>query len=123
MSKKLEENIGNNRKKIFFIFVMFIIVGSFFGVGIFFKLKSVLDSLYGSLILVIFVWIIVLVVVICIVLVLVEILLIKSDNLFLISWNKIFNSRFVYNVFKDFNIYVCLLFVFFFILFYSFIFL
>ncbi|MCE6061709.1 APC family permease [Mycoplasmopsis agalactiae] len=121
MSKKSEENIGNNRKKISFISAMLITVGSSFGAGIFFKSKSVLDSSHGSLILAIFAWIIASVAVICIALALVEISSTKSDNLSLTSWNKTFNSRFVYNVSKDFNTYVCLPLVFFFIPLYSFI--
>ncbi len=121
MSKKSDAIADNNSKKISFISAMLITVGSSFGAGIFFKSKSVLDSSHGSLILAIFAWIIASVAVICIALALVEISSTHSDNLSLTSWNKVFNNRFVYNVSKDFNTYVCLPLVFFFIPLYSFI--
>nr|WP_307925566.1 amino acid permease [Mycoplasmopsis bovis] len=121
MSKKSDAIADNNSKKISFISAMLITVGSSFGAGIFFKSKSVLDSSHSSLILAIFAWIIASVAVICIALALVEISSTHSDNLSLTSWNKVFNNRFVYNVSKDFNTYVCLPLVFFFIPLYSFI--
>ncbi|WP_029513761.1 APC family permease [Mycoplasmopsis primatum] len=107
----MDENIQTTQKpekKISFISAMLIVIGGSIGAGIFFKSGSVLNNAHSSLVIAIFCWLIASCAVICMALALIEISSVKNDNLSLMSWNKVFNSRRIYNASKDFMTYVYL---------------
>lgn len=95
-------------KKITFFAAMLIVMGGSIGAGIFFKSKSVLSASHSSLILAIFCWIIASCAVICMALALVEISSARNDNLSLIGWSKVFNSRKIFKASKNFMVYIYL---------------
>lgn len=105
-------------KKISFFSAMMIVVGSSIGAGIFFKSKSVLEYSQGSLIIAIIAWIIAAFAVISMALALIEISAARNDNLSLIGWCKVFNSKFIYKASKNFMTYLYMPLTFFFMPFY-----
>lgn len=108
----------SKEKKISFFSAMMIVVGSSIGAGIFFKAKSVLEYSQGSLVLAIFAWIMAAFAVISMALALIEISAARNDNLSLIGWCKVFNSKFVYKSSKNFMTYLYMPLTFFFMPFY-----
>ncbi|WP_406616807.1 APC family permease [Mycoplasmopsis adleri] len=105
----MEENVTQTKeKKISFISAMLIVIGGSIGAGIFFKSGSVLSSSHNSLVLAIFCWIIASCAVIAMALALVEISSVRNDNLSLMSWTKVFNSKRIYRASKDFMTYIYL---------------
>ncbi|MBU4691533.1 APC family permease [Mycoplasma sp. ES3225-GEN-MYC] len=98
----------STKKKISFFGSMMIVMGSSIGAGIFFKSEEVLQNSRGSLILAIVCWIIASFAVISMALALTEIAGIKNDNLSIIGWNRIFNSRWVHKASKNFMVYLTL---------------
>lgn len=105
-------------KKISFFSAMMIVIGSSIGAGIFFKAKSVLEYSHGSLIFAILSWILAAFAVISMALALVEIASARNDNLSLIGWCKVFNSKLIYKASKNFMTYLYLPLTFFFMPFY-----
>ncbi|MGL4948432.1 MAG: APC family permease [Mycoplasma sp.] len=95
-------------KKIGFFSAMLIVMGSSIGAGIFFKAKGVLEYSQGSLVFAILAWLIAAFAVISMALALVEIASARNDNLSLIGWCKVFNSRAVYKASKNFMFYIYL---------------
>ena len=95
-------------KKIGFFSAMLIAMGSSIGAGIFFKAKGVLESSQGSFVFAIMAWLIAAFAVIAMALALVEIASARNDNLSLIGWCKVFNSRFIYKASKNFMFYIYL---------------
>lgn len=95
-------------KKISFFSAMLIVMGSSIGAGIFFKAKGVLEASQGSLIFAILAWLIAAFAVISMALALVEIASARNDNLSLIGWCKVFNSRTIYKASKNFMFYIYL---------------
>lgn len=93
-------------KKISFFSAMLIVMGSSIGAGIFFKAKAVLENAQGSLIMAIISWLIAAFAVVCMALALVEIASARNDNLSLIGWCKVFNSRSIYKASKNFMFYI-----------------
>ena len=91
--KEKKEGISqaSKSKKISFFSAILVVMGSSIGAGIFFKSKSVLDNSQNSLILAIFCWIIA-----------------ANDNLSLIGWTKVFNSRTTFKASKNFMFYIYL---------------
>lgn len=112
MSKKDEQNQGlaqsSTQKKISFFSAILVVMGSSIGAGIFFKSSGVLSNSQGSLILAIFCWIIAAFSVIAMALALVEISSARNDNLSLIGWTKVFNSRTTFKASKNFMFYIYL---------------
>ncbi|PAF54845.1 APC family permease [Mycoplasmopsis agassizii] len=106
------------KKKISFFSAMLLVLGSSIGAGIFFKSETVLSMSQNSLILSFFSWIIAAVAVIAMALALIEVASAKRDNLSLISWNKVFNSRTVFKASKNFMVFIYLPLAFFFVPFY-----
>ncbi|WP_027334793.1 APC family permease [Mycoplasmopsis felifaucium] len=103
------ENVTQTKeKKISFISAMLIVIGGSIGAGIFFKSGSVLSNSHSSLVLAIFCWLIASCAVIAMALALVEISSVKNDNLSLMSWTKVFNSKRIYRASKDFMTYIYL---------------
>lgn len=105
-------------KKIGFFAAMMIAMGSCIGAGIFFKAKGVLESSQGSLVFAIIAWIIAAFAVVAMALALVEIASARNDNLSLIGWCKVFNSRSIYKASKNFMAYIYLPLTYFFMPFY-----
>ncbi|WP_052663555.1 APC family permease [[Mycoplasma] testudinis] len=99
-------NAAPTSKKISFFAAMLIVMGSSIGAGIFFKSQTVLDLSQSSLILAIFSWIVSAISVIAMGLALVEIGSARNDNLSMIGWTKVFNSRMVFKASKNFMFYV-----------------
>lgn len=127
MAKKSNNNIAaetptiasqSTQKKIGFFAAMFIVMGSSIGAGIFFKAKGVLESSHGSLVFAILSWLIAAFAVIAMALALVEIASARNDNLSLIGWCKVFNSRSIYKASKNFMAYIYLPLTYFFMPFY-----
>ncbi|ADN69009.1 APC family permease [Mycoplasmopsis fermentans] len=102
------EEKQTKEKKISFIAAMLIVIGGSIGAGIFFKSGAVLKSSHSSLILAIFCWIIASFAVIAMALSLIEISSVKNDNLSLMSWCKVFNSKRIFRASKDFMTYIYL---------------
>lgn len=98
----------STNKKISFFSAMLIVMGSSIGAGIFFKAKGVLEASQGSLIFAILAWLIAAFAVISMALALVEIASARNDNLSLIGWCKVFNSRTIYKASKNFMFYIYL---------------
>lgn len=104
------------KKKISFFSAMFIVMGSCIGAGIFFKAEGVLKASHGSLVLAIVSWVIAAFVVICMAIALIEIASAKTNNnLSVIGWCKLFNSRTIYKAAKNFMFYIYLPLTYFFI--------
>ncbi|MGL4951060.1 MAG: APC family permease [Mycoplasma sp.] len=95
-------------KKIGFFAAMLIVMGSSIGAGIFFKAKGVLEYSQGSLVFAILAWVIAAFAVISMALALLEIASARNDNLSLIGWCKVFNSRAIYKASKNFMFYIYL---------------
>lgn len=95
-------------KKIGFFSAMLIAMGSSIGAGIFFKAQAVLNYSHGSFIFAILSWLIAAFTVISMALALVEIASARNDNLSLIGWCKVFNSRTIYKASKNFMFYIYL---------------
>lgn len=95
-------------KKISFFSAMLIAMGSSIGAGIFFKAKGVLESSQGSFVFAILAWLIAAFTVIAMALALVEIASARNDNLSLIGWCKVFNSRSIYKASKNLMFYIYL---------------
>lgn len=108
--KKTENGISqsSNQKKIPFFSAILVVMGSSIGAGIFFKSKSVLENSQSSLILAVFCWIIAAVSVIALALSLVEISSARNDNLSVLGWTKVFNSRTTFKASKNFMFYIYL---------------
>ena len=108
--KEKKEGISqaSKSKKISFFSAILVVMGSSIGAGIFFKSKSVLDNSQNSLILAIFCWIIAAFSVIAMALALIEISSARNDNLSLIGWTKVFNSRTTFKASKNFMFYIYL---------------
>ncbi|WP_406615345.1 APC family permease [Mycoplasmopsis hyopharyngis] len=106
-SKQVQANV-DSKKKISFISALLIVIGGSIGAGIFFKAKSVAESSHSSMILAALCWVISAVAVIAMALALIEISSVRNDNLSLIGWNKVFNSRFIAKASKNFMVYVYL---------------
>ncbi|MCS4537011.1 APC family permease [Mycoplasma sp. CSL7475-4] len=107
---KQSESFKNlpRKKKIGFFSSMLIVMGSSIGAGIFFKSDEVLRNSRGNLILSIVCWILAAFAVISMAIALAEVASVKKDNMSLVGWNQIFNSRWVYNASKNFMIYLTL---------------
>ena len=107
-----KENKGiaqaSTQKKISFFSAILVVIGSSIGAGIFFKSQSVLDNSEGSLLLAIFCWIIAAISVVAMALALVEVVSARNDNLSLIGWTKVFNSRRLFKASKNFMFYIYL---------------
>ncbi|MGL4951508.1 MAG: APC family permease [Mycoplasma sp.] len=95
-------------KKIGFFSAMLIVMGSSIGAGIFFKAKGVLEFSQGSMVFAILSWVIAAFAVISMALALLEIASARNDNLSLIGWCKVFNSRAIYKASKNFMFYIYL---------------
>ena len=95
-------------KKIGFFSAMLIAMGSSIGAGIFFKAQAVLKYSQGSFIFAILAWLIAAFAVIAMALALVEIASARNDNLSMIGWCKVFNSRTIYKASKNFMFYIYL---------------
>lgn len=112
MSKNIEQNQGisqaSTQKKISFFSAILVVMGSSIGAGIFFKSKGVLDHSQNSLVLAIFCWIIAAFSVVAMALALVEISSARNDNLSLLGWTKVFNSRTTFKASKNFMFYIYL---------------
>lgn len=111
MEKKEKErgiSQASKNKKISFFSAILVVMGSSIGAGIFFKSKSVLDNSQNSLILAIFCWIIAAFSVIAMALALIEISSARNDNLSLLGWTKVFNSRTTFKASKNFMFYIYL---------------
>ena len=108
--KEKKEGISqaSKSKKISFFSAILVVMGSSIGAGIFFKSKSVLDNSQNSLILAIFCWIIAAFSVIAMALALIEISSARNDNLSLIGWTKVCNSRTTFKASKNFMFYIYL---------------
>ena len=108
--KEKKEGISqaSKSKKISFFSAILVVMGSSIGAGIFFKSKSVLDNSQNSLILALFCWIIAAFSVIAMALALIEISSARNDNLSLIGWTKVFNSRTTFKASKNFMFYIYL---------------
>ena len=108
--KEKKEGISqaSKSKKISFFSAILVVMGSSIGAGIFFKSKSVLDNSQNSLILAIFCWIIAAFSVIAMALALIEISSARNDNLSLLGWTKVFNSRTTFKASKNFMFYIYL---------------
>ncbi len=120
-NKKTSESVINNTlkdeptlssqstgKKIGFFSAMLIAMGSSIGAGIFFKAQAVLKYSQGSFIFAILAWLIAAFAVIAMALALVEIASARNDNLSMIGWCKVFNSRTIYKASKNFMFYIYL---------------
>ncbi|QBF34651.1 amino acid permease [Mycoplasmopsis phocirhinis] len=94
------------KRKIGFISVMLIAVGSAIGAGIFFKAQSVLTNSRSSLALAIFSWILAVFALITMALAIIEVASAQKDNLSFVGWNRIFNPRWVHKASKNFVIYL-----------------
>ncbi|WP_406618025.1 APC family permease [Mycoplasmopsis lipophila] len=105
--KQVQSNM-DSKKKISFISALLIVIGGSIGAGIFFKAAAVQENSQGSMLLAILCWIIASVAVIAMALALIEISSVRNDNLSLIGWNKVFNSRFIAKASKNFMVYVYL---------------
>ncbi|QJG66951.1 APC family permease [Mycoplasma phocoenae] len=105
-------------QKISFFSAMLIVVGGTIGAGIFFVSKQVNGYSQGSLLLAIFCWILAACAIVAMGLALIEIASVRNDNLSLIGWNKVFNSRFIYKGSKNFMVYIYLPLTYFFMPFY-----
>lgn len=110
MSEKQEtvQSFAKDQKKISFFAAILIVMGGSIGAGIFFKAEGVTGSSQGNMILSIFCWIIASIAVIAMALALIEVASVRNDNLSLIGWNKVFNSRVIYKASKNFMVYVYL---------------
>ncbi|WP_406602609.1 APC family permease [Metamycoplasma sualvi] len=108
--KEKKEGISqaSKSKKISFFSAILVVMGSSIGAGIFFKSKSVLDNSQNSLILAIFCWIIAAFSVIAMALALIEISSARNDNLSVLGWTKVFNSRTTFKASKNFMFYIYL---------------
>ncbi|VEU60970.1 amino acid transporter [Mycoplasmopsis bovigenitalium] len=95
-------------KKMGFFSAMLIVMGSSIGAGIFFKSEEVLNNSRGNLVLAIICWIIASFSVISMAMAIIEVAGVKNDNLSLIGWNRIFNSRWVHQASKNFMVYLTL---------------
>lgn len=101
---------ASTTKKIGFISVILMVIGSSIGAGIFFKSARVLEYSGGNLIFAIISWIIAAVAVIALALALVEISSGRNDNLGMIGWNQTFASKHSYKMCKNlWSISICLL--------------
>lgn len=109
-TKKNDGSISNmsKTKKLSFFSSILIVIGSSIGAGIFFKSKGVLDNSQSSLVLAIFCWLIAAISIIAMGLSLIEIASVKNDNLSLVGWAKVFNSRITYKSCKNFMFYIYL---------------
>lgn len=109
-TKKNDSSISNmsTTKKLSFFSSILIVIGSSIGAGIFFKSKGVLENSHSSLILAIFCWIIAAISIIAMGLSLIEIASVKNDNLSLVGWVKVFNSRITFKSCKNFMFYIYL---------------
>ncbi|WP_232954209.1 amino acid permease [Mycoplasmopsis phocirhinis] len=104
---KFNESI-TKKKQISFFSAMLIVMGSSIGAGIFFKSDEVLRNSRGNLILAIASWILAAFAVISMAIAIAEIAGVKKDNMSLVGWNKIFNSKWIYQASKNFMIYLTL---------------
>lgn len=109
-TKKNDGSISNmsKTKKLSFFSSILIVIGSSIGAGIFFKSKGVLDNSQSSLVLAIFCWLIAALSIVAMGLSLIEIASVKNDNLSLVGWVKVFNSRITYKSCKNFMFYIYL---------------
>lgn len=111
MSKKNKnDNLSTNtkQKKISFFSAILVVMGSSIGAGIFFKSKYVLENSQSSLVLAIFCWIIAAISVMAMALSLIEVASARNDNLSIIGWTKVFNSRTTFKACKNFMFYIYL---------------
>ena len=104
----MKKNKKINTNNINFFSAILVVIGSSIGAGIFFKSKSVLDNSQRSLVLAIFCWIIAAFSVIAMALALIEISSARNDNLSLLGWTKVFNSRTTFKASKNFMFYIYL---------------
>ncbi|WP_025755087.1 APC family permease [Mycoplasmopsis cricetuli] len=95
-------------KKIGFISIILIVIGSSIGAGIFFKSQTVLENSGNNLILAIMSWIIAAIAVIALALALIEISSGRNDNLGIIGWNQTFTNKYIYKMCKNFMIFIYL---------------
>ncbi|UUD35096.1 APC family permease [Mycoplasmopsis caviae] len=102
------ETSKTKQKKITFFAAILMVIGGSTGAGIYFKSESILNNSHQSLILAIFCWIFTALAVITMALALVEISSSKKNNLSIVGWNQIFNSRLTFNLSKNFMVYVYL---------------
>ncbi|CAT05009.1 Serine/threonine exchanger SteT [Mesomycoplasma conjunctivae] len=110
----IQSDKAKNKNKISFFGALLIVFGALIGAGIFFKSKSVLEGSGFNLALAIASWIVACISIIAMSFSLIEIASVSSkSNLSLIIWNKIFNSKFVYQLSKSFIIYAYLPFTYF----------
>ncbi|MBD5423100.1 MAG: APC family permease [Mycoplasma sp.] len=101
-----KEKSTYSKNKISFFSAILVVIGSSIGAGIFFKSKGVLENSQNSLVLAIFCWIIAALSVIAMALALVEISSARNDNLSVIGWIKVFNSRISFKSCKNFMFYL-----------------
>ncbi|QSF13940.1 amino acid permease [Mycoplasma sp. Mirounga ES2805-ORL] len=94
------------RKKLSSIAIMFVVMGTSIGAGIFFKAKNIADNSQQNFIMAIFSWIIAAIAVISMSLSLVEITSVENEDLSIIGWNKIFNNKLIYKMSKNFMLYL-----------------
>ncbi|MEE3928068.1 amino acid permease [Mycoplasmopsis ciconiae] len=93
-------------KKLNFFAGILIVIGSSIGAGIFFKSEAVLTQNNSSLILAIFSWIIASLAILLMALSLLEITSDTNGDLSIVGWNKKFNRWMVYQMSKNFSLYI-----------------
>lgn len=96
------------KKKLSFWSVVYLVIGSVIGAGIFFKTQSVLDNSNQNVVWALFVWLLAASVIICMGLALVEITSKDSNNLGLINWCQRFCSPFIASCCKYFIVFIYL---------------
>lgn len=108
MNKEENSNNITKQKKISYFSAILVVMGSSIGAGIFFKSSAVLDNSQNSFILAIFCWIIAAFSVVAMALSLIEVASKRNDNLSVIGWTKVFNSRTTFKACKNFMFYIYL---------------
>lgn len=93
-------------KKVGFLSVIVLVIGSAIGAGIFFKSGTVLGYTGNSLALSICAWVVAAIGVIAMALALTEIASARNDNLSIIGWCQTFAKRFYYKACKNFMFYI-----------------
>ncbi|TNK88430.1 amino acid permease [Mycoplasmopsis pullorum] len=93
-------------KKINFFVGMLIVIGSSIGAGIFFKSHEILHYNSLSLILAILSWSIASIAIILLAIGLLEVVKSTNGNLSYVGWNKKFNTRVVYQMSRNFTLYL-----------------
>ena len=103
---KTSANKKQVKKKLGFLSVIALVVGSSIGAGIFFKSGEVLQNTHFSLGLSIIAWVIAGIGVIAMGLALMEIVSARNDNLSIVGWCQTFTKRFFYKSCKNFMFWV-----------------